>query len=91
MRDFCKKHEISTATLHQLLKNGPRKIKPPLAITYFMMYHFDGKNIQEIASMHQVTKHLVSQNIHTAKKAILDYFEEQDLMNTNLEPVYDYL
>ncbi|MEQ8551726.1 MAG: hypothetical protein RIC06_04010 [Cyclobacteriaceae bacterium] len=27
-----------------------------------------------------ITKHSVNQNIHTAKKAILDYFEEQYLM-----------
>lgn len=91
MRDFCKQNEISTATLHRLLKQGPKKIKTPLAILYFMMHHFDGKSIEEIANLHQVTKHSVSQNIHKAKKAILDYFEEQDLMNTNLEPVYDYL
>jgi DNA-directed RNA polymerase specialized sigma24 family protein len=89
MRAYCKEHQISTATLHRLLKNGPGKIKTPLSITYFLMYHFDGKSINDIAEMHQVSKHSVSQNIHTAKKAILEYFEEQDLMNTNLEPVFE--
>ncbi|MEQ8423202.1 MAG: hypothetical protein RIB01_15395 [Balneola sp.] len=89
MREFCKEYEISTATLHRLLKNGPRRIKTPLAITYFMMYHFDGKSVEDIASLHQVSLHSVTQNIHTAKKAIMDYFEEQDLMNLDLEPIYD--
>lgn len=89
MRDFCKEYEISTATLHRLLKQGPKPIKTPLSITYFMSYHFDGMGIDQIATAHHVTPHSVSQNIHKAKKAITSYFEEQDLMNTNLERVYD--
>ncbi|MEQ9149788.1 MAG: hypothetical protein RLP13_16040, partial [Cytophagales bacterium] len=85
MRDFCKEYEISTGTLHRLLKNGPKKIKTPLAITYFMMYQFDGKSVEDIASLHQVSEHSVTQNIHSSKKAILDYFEEQVLMYLDLD------
>lgn len=29
-----------------------RRIKTTLSLTYFIIYHFDGKSIQEIASRH---------------------------------------
>ena len=77
-RAFCKEHGISTATLHKLLKNGPKKVPVPKSIEQFKMYKLQGKSLEDVAKHFGVSKGSVSQNVSHLKKLITRYFEEND-------------
>lgn len=77
-RKFCDEKGISTATLHRLLKKGPIKRETPKTIQWFVMYHLDGKSIDDIAAHSNVSKSTITTQIHRAKKIISKYYQEND-------------
>lgn len=76
-RDFCRKKNISTATLYKLLKEGPKKLATPKSISYFKLHHLKGWSIEQIANNYNVSKHSVSQNIYKAKQVIKKHYQKR--------------
>ena len=83
-RAFCKEKGISTGTLHRLLKNGPVKRQPPKTIQWFILYHLEGKSIDEISESFNVSKSTITTQIHRAKGIIGRYYQENDFYAQDL-------
>lgn len=89
-RQFCEKRNISTATLHNLLKNGPKKVSVPKKIEQFKMYALQGISRTDIANHFNVSRHSVSQNVSKMKKLIVKHFEVNGVCSTQQLAKFQY-